>query len=91
VVVKCVAGETCIVLLHSIHCLSRVAARHRRICIAGKTVSIACIIRYVVYWGMSVRGGRLGMLVGFGVEESLVGRDLRFTRINKHVRHDDLM
>jgi hypothetical protein len=54
-------------------------------------VSVVCIIRYVVCWGMSVRGGRLGMLVGFGVEESLVGRDLRFTRINEHVRNDDLM
>jgi len=31
------------------------------------------------------------MLVGFGVEESLVGRDLRFTRINEYIRHDVLM
>jgi hypothetical protein len=91
VVVKCVAGETCIVLLHSINCLDRGVARHRRIRIARKRVSVVCIIRYVVCWGMSVRGGRLGMLVGFGVEEYLVGRDLRFTRINEHVRHDDLM
>jgi hypothetical protein len=91
VVVKCVAGETCIVLLHSINCLGRGVARHRRIRIARKRVSVVCIIRYVVCWGMSVRGGRRGMLVGFGVEESLVGRDLRLTSIDEHVRYDVLM
>jgi hypothetical protein len=31
------------------------------------------------------------MLVGFGVEESLVGRDLRFTSIDELVRHDVLI
>jgi hypothetical protein len=91
VVVKCVVGERCIVLLQSINCLGRGVARHRSFRIAGKRVSVVCVLRYVVCWGMSVRGGRVPILVDFRVEESLVGRDLRFTSIDEHVRHDVLI